>query len=199
MIARRFPRRSVEVVVVLAALVAGCGGGADREADAPDGADAPVDTPAVVADTQLVVDSSGVVLEIVTRRNRPAPSEVKPRAGSGDPDAPDALRGLEPETVLSLLELDSPPWYLIDVRGPRAYAREGHLPGALLVPFAQLEENLDDLHVRTDQGVLVYGSQTADGLRAGRLLASYGFPNVRFLEGGFEGWRRAGLPVEGGR
>lgn len=196
MIERPFPRWSIGVVVLLAALGAGCGGGA--EADAPDGADAPVDTPAVVADTQLVVDSSGAVLEIVTRRNRPAPREVKPRAGSGDPDAPDVLRRLEPATVRSLLELDSPPWYLIDVRGPRAYAREGHLPGALLVPFDQLEGNLDDLHVRTDQGVLVYGSQTADGWRAGRLLASYGFPNVRVLEGGFEAWRRAGLPVEGG-
>lgn len=176
------------------ALLAGCGGDPEPGGDEPA---VPVDTPAVVADTQLVVDSAGVVLEIVTKRNRRKPTEVKPRAGSGDPDAPDVLRGLDPETAHTVLQGTAPPWYLIDVRGARAYAGEGHIPGALLVPLDQLEENVEDLHVRTDQGVLVYGRETTDGWRAGRLLASYGFPTVRVLEGGFAAWREAGLPVEG--
>lgn len=190
------PRRFPFAGAIVLALLAGCGQGNGPEADGPD---VPVDTPAVVADTQYVADSTGVVLKIVTRRNRPQLREVKPRAGSGDPDAPDVLRALEPRTVRSLLQGATPPWYVIDVREPRAYATEGHLPGALLVPVDLLEENVDDLHVRTDQVVLVYGKGTDDGWRAGRLLASYGFPVVRVLEGGIEAWKRADLPVEGAR
>ncbi|MBW3660739.1 MAG: rhodanese-like domain-containing protein [Gemmatimonadetes bacterium] len=177
------------------AFLLGCRGG-EVEADREGGS---ADTRAVVADTQLVVDSSGAILEIVTRRSRPGIREVKPRAGAGDPDAPDVLRALEPTTVHSLLQGATPRWYVLDVRDARAFATEGHLPGALLVPLAELEGNVDDLHVRTDQVLLVYGGEGNEGWRAGRLLASYGFPVVRVLEGGFPAWRAADLPVEGAR
>lgn len=189
--ARRPLRPSIGLLIV--ALLAGCG-----ERSEPEGSDDAVDTPAVVADTQFVVDSTGVILEIVTQRSRSAARAVKPRAGSGDPDAPDVLRALEPKTVHSLLQGAMRSWYVIDVRDARAYTVEGHLPGAFLIPLDRLEENVEDLQVRTDQTVLVYGADTADGWRAGRLIASYGFPVVRVVEGGFGAWRRAGLPVEDG-
>lgn len=190
-VARLFP-----IVLLLVA----CGGGSGEAGDetGDETGDARVDRPAMVADTQLVIDSTGAVLEIVTRRRPSKAREIQPRAGSGDPDAPDVLRALEPETVHSLLQGATPPWYVIDVRGARAYATEGHLPNALLVPLESLEENVEDLHVRADQAVLVYGDEGDDAWRAGRLLASYGFPRVRVLEGGLPAWRRAGLPIEGG-
>lgn len=195
-------RATVGLAAAVAALLAaGCGGG---NGEAPDpAADSTAvggaDTPAFVADTQFVVDSSGAVLEIITsRRGGSRVREYRPRAGAGDPDQPGVLGALDPETARSMMQAARPPWYVIDVRDSRAYAGEGHLPGALLVPLDQLESNVDDLHVRTDQTVLVYGGHGDAGARAGRLLASYGFPRVRVVEGGFPAWKAAGLPVEGG-
>lgn len=198
-------RRSALLALPAALLVAACGGGGEGDPGAPDtpAADIPGSGPGAVetvADTQVVVDSSGAMLEIITSRTgRPAVREYRPRAGAGDPDQPGVLGTLDPAAARSLMQAARPPWYVIDVRDARAYSTGGHLPGALLVPLDQLEANMDDLHVRTDQTVLVYGDAGDAGIRAGRLLASYGFPRVRVVEGGFPAWKAAGLPVEGGR
>jgi rhodanese-related sulfurtransferase len=95
-----------------------------------------------------------------------------------------------------MLQGARPPWRVIDVRTAEEYIRDGFLADAILVELRRLEENVDDLHVRTDQMVLVYGRDTDSGERAARLLVEYGFPNVRVLEGGFAAWKEAGLPVE---
>lgn len=182
-------------VLALAGWTAACGGGETSEPGAAEPADSAT---AVVADTQYVVDSSGARLQIVTSRKGARVQEYRPRAGAGDPDQPGVFGSLEPADARSLMQAARPPWYVLDVRDARAYATEGRIPGALLVPLDALEANMDDLHVRTDQTVLVYGGPGDDGERAGRLLASWGFPRVRVLEGGFPAWKRAGLPVEGG-
>lgn len=170
------------------------------------GEDAPATTaraaadsaPRFVADTQLVVDSLGNELMIVSKRTAHlVPREVRPRAGAGDPAAPDAWRVVEPRSARSLMQAAQPPWYVIDVRDSRAYATRGHLPGAALVPLEILEGNVADLHVRNDQIVLVYADNEARAVAAARILAGYGFPHLRVLGGGLEAWGRGGLPVEG--
>lgn len=153
---------------------------------------------AMVADTQVIVDSAGNALELIIGRPvDPNLREIFPRRGAADPDAPAAVRALAPRQAHALMQAAAPPWYVIDVRGDEEFVREGHLPGALLVGLPHLEENLNDLHVRSDQTILVYADEGRRAERGARLLASYGFPTVRVLEGGFSAWRRAGLPVEG--
>lgn len=178
--------------------VLACGGG-DRPAEGEAPADTADRASDEVADTQLVVDSIGrEFLVITTGRSRIR--EVRPRAGAGDPDAPGAVETIGPEAARSRMESAPVPWYVIDVRTSREYAA-GHLPGTLLVPVDQLEANVEDLHVRVDQVVLVYDGGGDDGRarEAARLLASYGFQIVRLLEGGLAAWREAGLEVEGAR
>lgn len=154
--------------------------------------------PRFVADTQLIRDSLGNQLMIVSRRTAHLlPREVRPRAGAGDPDAPDAWRVVEPRTARSLMQAARPPWYVLDVRDSRAYATRGHLSGAALVPLELLAGNVEDLHVRTDQVVLVYADDQARAAAAAAILAGHGFPHVRVLEGGLPAWIREGLPVEG--
>ena len=147
------------------------------------------------ADTQYVVDSSGAQLMIVTNRPAGAVREIVPRQGAADPDAPEAYRVLAPRVARGMLLAARPPWRVIDVRSPIEYL-DGHLAGSILVELDRLEENVGDLHVRDDQMILVYGRDTATGVRAARLLAEYGFPSVRVLQGGLPAWRETGLPVE---
>lgn len=193
-------RRTILVAAALAYPLAGCGG---EEAPGPsdetsDTAAGRPDTPAVVADTQYVVDSAGRTLQLVIERRRRQDREIRPRAGSGDPDEPGVIETLDPATAHERLRSSGSLWYVLDVRDSRAWAGKGHLPGALLVPLGILEENIQDLHVRKGQAILVYG-HGVDGMRAARTLAYYGYPRVRVLTGGFDAWLEAGLPVEGGR
>lgn len=180
------------IAVTLIAIGTGCGSSGDGSTEGGS------ETSTIVADTQLVVDpNSGAQLMIVKRRMSDV-REVHPRKGAGDPDAPDAYRYLKPEMAQTLMQAAEPPWYILDVRGATEYATEGRIPGAVLVPFEELEENIEDLHVRTDQMILVYSYESRRGTTAARLLAEYGFLNVRILEGGFRTWALADLPVETG-
>ena len=176
----------------LAAVLVACGP-ADRPD--PDTAARP-DLDFGTADTQYVVDSAGARLMIVINRPPGAIREVRPRKGAGDPDASEAYRVLAPGVARSMLQGARPPWRVVDVRTAEEYIRDGFLSGAILVDLERLEENVEDLHVRSDQMVLVYGRDTDSGETAARLLVEYGFPNVRVLGGGFGAWKDAGLPVE---
>jgi len=121
--------------------------------------------------------------------------EVEARAGSGDPEAPGVMRGLPPKQALDLMRVATPRWFVIDIRDAEQYARQGWIPGALLIELSLLEQNIGALHIRTDQTILVYDETGSRAPEAARLLASYGFPTVRWIEGGFSAWKAAGLPV----
>ena len=190
----RLSRLAPALLAVAGLAALACG----RAAEAPAPAAAPADTqPRFVADTQTVVDSLGNELMIVSKRTAHLlPREVRPRAGAGDPAAPDAWRVIDPRSARALMQAAAPPWYVIDVRDARAFATRGHLPGAALVPLEVLEENVGDLHVRTDQMVLLYADDEARPAAAARILAGYGFPNLRVLGGGMAAWERESLPME---
>ncbi len=182
-------------LALVALSVLACG----READVPEPAARSADSAQrFIADTQMVVDSLGNELMIVSKRTAHLlPREVHPRAGAGDPEAPDAWRVVDARSARSLMQAATPAWYIVDVRDSRAFATRGHLQGAALVPLEILEANVADLHVRTDQVVLLYADDEARAVAAARILAGYGFPNLRVLGGGMAAWEREGLPVEG--
>lgn len=189
------------VAVAVAACSNGAGDGA-RDGARTDSAarteGAPAPDPRFAPDTQLVRDSLGNELLIVSKRTAGLlPREVHPRAGAGDPDDPGAWRVVAAEDARVQMESARPPWYVIDVRDSRAWVTRGRISGAALVPLEDLEANVEDLHVRTDQVVLLYGDDERRALAAARILASHGFPHLRVLQGGLDAWSRAGLPVEG--
>jgi rhodanese-related sulfurtransferase len=188
--------RTLVPLTALIALAACDRGGAAADDAAADGS-GPDTLEAAAADTQLIRDSLGNELMIVSKRTAHLlPREVHPRAGAGDASAPDAWRVLDPRTAHSLMQAARPPWYVIDVRSSREYATGGHIAGAALVPLEQLTRNVEDLHVRADQFVLIYADDELRAVDAARTLAGYGFPHLRVLGGGLAAWRAAGLPVE---
>ena len=85
---------------------------------------------------------------------------------------------------------------VLDVRPSEEYGA-GHIPGALSVPLAGLEQRLADLP--RDREIVAYcrGPYCVLAPEALTVLRASGFP-ARRLEDGFPEWRLAGMPVEVG-
>lgn len=83
---------------------------------------------------------------------------------------------------------------LLDVR-PGAEFAAGHLPGAINLSIADLEQHLNDLP--KEQTIVAYcrGPYCTLSHKAAHMLRARGYKVQRF-EDGFPEWKRAGLPVE---
>jgi len=83
---------------------------------------------------------------------------------------------------------------LVDVREPDEHARE-NVPGARLLPLSRLDET--ELAVQQGRPVIFHcrsGARTA--ANASRLRAKVGEScDAYIVEGGLDGWKKAGLPV----
>lgn len=86
--------------------------------------------------------------------------------------------------------------FLIDVRPPLEY-QHGHLPGAVSMPWDELEDRLDELP--RDQQIVAYcrGRYCLFADEAVAVLRRHGF-DARRLEGGWPEWRAEGRPVTTG-
>jgi len=85
---------------------------------------------------------------------------------------------------------------VVDVRPAKEYAA-GHVPGAVNIPVADLERQLD--RIDPEQQIVAYcrGPYCILAFDAVAKLRARGY-HARRLEEGFPEWRQAGLPVEMG-
>ena len=83
---------------------------------------------------------------------------------------------------------------VLDVRPQEEYAA-GHLPGAVNVPLAELDKDLD--HLNDGREIVAYcrGPYCILAYEAVRKLRTHGLP-ARRLEFGFPEWHLTGLPIE---
>ena len=96
-------------------------------------------------------------------------------------------------TVANEMILDSRQVVILDVRNADAYrGPNGHIAGALSVPFDTVERQLPELLPYQNQTVLVYGEGDADGPVAAKLLTVAGFRNVVHIAGGLGAWIERG-------
>jgi rhodanese-related sulfurtransferase len=101
---------------------------------------------------------------------------------------------LEPVSRTELLDrLRAGAAAVLDVR-PEDEFQEGHLPGALNIPLAQLERRLAELS--PDREIVAYcrGPWCVLSFEAVAALRQRGF-QTRRLEDGFPEWKVAGLPI----
>lgn len=106
--------------------------------------------------------------------------------------ARDALEAVSRDDLMSRLYEGSVT--VLDVRPEDEFA-VGHIPGALNIPFAELERRLGELP--KDREVIAYcrGPYCVLSFEAVAALRSRGYP-VRRLEDGYPEWKTAGLPIE---
>lgn len=102
----------------------------------------------------------------------------------------DSMKEIDARTAKSWLDRDEA--ILIDIREPDEYARE-HIPGARLVPLSGFDR-ADFPQDRERKAVFHCQSGTRTKQAAGKILGA-GFGEVYCLDGGLQGWKKAGLPT----
>jgi len=101
---------------------------------------------------------------------------------------------ITPGELAELIQTDKAP-LILDVRSSKEYA-EGHIPGAVNIPYDQLADHLSDLHAAKTDEIVVH---CQSGHRAGiaeKTLSEAGYSNVRDLDGHMSAWKRDGYPLE---
>jgi len=83
---------------------------------------------------------------------------------------------------------------VLDVRPPEEY-EAGHVPGALNIPLAALEDHLDELDQEHEVIAYCRGPHCILAFEAVARLRERGF-NARRLQDGYPEWKLAGLPTE---
>jgi rhodanese-related sulfurtransferase len=121
------------------------------------------------------------------------PAEASPEAHGGlNPDGPAVqLIGLTDARA----HFDAGTALFIDLRSGSEYAA-GRIPGALTITSSELEDRMQSL---PDGAVIIaYGDaeRPESGQRGAQIFMELGYPTVIALDGGFQGWRDAGHPVE---
>lgn len=89
---------------------------------------------------------------------------------------------------------------LVDARIPELYD-EGHLPGAVSLPLAEVDAGIDafvEQHPKRSLVIYCSGYGCSDSFDLALLLIEKGYGDVMVYEGGYPEWRDAGLEIEGG-
>lgn len=109
----------------------------------------------------------------------------------------EATEGVEAMTAGELSQrLASGEVVVIDLRPVEEY-RAGHIPGALSMPYAELEDRLAELPADTPIVAYCRGPYCATAAEAVRVLRDHGLDVIR-LEDSVPDWRALGLPVAKG-
>jgi rhodanese-related sulfurtransferase len=94
---------------------------------------------------------------------------------------------------------------VIDIRGDEQQRRDGLIPGALVVRRNVLEWRCDpqsewrDARIKSyDQRLIIVCNEGYQSSLAAANLQMLGMKNATDMEGGFQQWRKAGLPVQSG-
>ncbi|MDW8326001.1 MAG: rhodanese-like domain-containing protein [Anaerolineales bacterium] len=82
---------------------------------------------------------------------------------------------------------------VLDVREPWEY-RQGHVPGAVLVPLAELATRVNEFDPETPVAVICATGNRSQSAAA--LLGQKGFKTIYNVRGGTLAWMRQGLPIE---
>jgi rhodanese-related sulfurtransferase len=98
------------------------------------------------------------------------------------------------EALLALIESGNAP-VIVDVRS-RLEFDQGHVPGAIHIPFWAAAARSTQIPGDAEAPVIVYCGHGPRAYVAGRVLRRQGFSDVRYLDGHMSGWQHRGFPIE---
>jgi rhodanese-related sulfurtransferase len=86
---------------------------------------------------------------------------------------------------------------IIDVRTTAEWDKDGHIEGAVNIPFSDFFTNLDQIPADKDARIVVLCASGHRGSIVMMALRLMGYTDVINLNGGLNAWKAAKLPVEG--
>ena len=156
----------------------------------------------------LVASLLGIVVNTV-RPNGVALIQSGAPVSTAQHAKPDSTAGADTthalaEGAISLAEMkrlfDEGTAIILDARDPSEY-EQGHIPGAINIPYDRIPEYFDVLQsqVPMDAHVVVYcRSLTCDfSDQLATELKIIGYKNISVFSGGWDQWSTAGYPIEG--
>lgn len=85
---------------------------------------------------------------------------------------------------------------ILDVRSPQEYA-EGHIPGAINIPYNQLGSRLAEIGSYKNREIVLYCRSGGCAGIAAKNLQAAGFSKLLHLNGDMNGWRsNSSLPIK---
>lgn len=91
-----------------------------------------------------------------------------------------------------LSEADGHSLEVVDTR-PESHYANGHVPGSVNIDMEVMHQRLDRLP--REKRIILVDHKGKTSLTTGRFLVSEGFRDVVRLDGGFNGWVKAGLAI----
>jgi rhodanese-related sulfurtransferase len=148
-------------------------------------------TPVPATDTAAVTPPPGSTTGIQTD----APQFAPPAASATANDPVAKITRIAPEDVRPKHTRNEVT--IIDVRDAASYAAS-HIPGALHIPLARIEGEIQ--YLPKDKQIVTYCSCPAEESsgEAAAILAQKGITNVAALHGGMQAWQALGYPVKSG-
>lgn len=84
---------------------------------------------------------------------------------------------------------------LIDCREPDEY-QKGRIPKSIFIPRGILEMTVERHFQNRDKPIVIYCASGGRSAVAAHALKKMGYKDVASMEGGFEGWKQFGFPIE---
>ena len=110
-------------------------------------------------------------------------------------DAKTRIRELTVDDVKSKFQRGEK-FVLVDVREDSEWAA-GHVPHAVHMGRGVIERDIEQRIPDTQTEIILYCGGGFRSALAADNLQKMGYKNVCSMDGGFRGWREAGLPIEG--
>lgn len=104
-----------------------------------------------------------------------------------------AVKDVTPQAVAERLPSLGSDVILLDVRTPQEWEQDGHIPGATLIPLAELEARAAE-ELPKDAEIIVYCRSGNRSAQAADYLVGAGYTDVSDM-GGIQDWVAAGYDV----
>jgi rhodanese-related sulfurtransferase len=142
----------------------------------------------------IVLVLSSLILVACGSPNSPVPAIIESQSGSKVAVDSGEYTNITATDLQEMLE--NKDFIFVNVHIPFA----GDIPQTdISIPFDQIESNLDQLPEDRNAKIVLYCRSGSMSGTASKTLVDLGYTNVWNLDGGFNAWKDAGLPLEGGQ